>query len=325
MNLFMEVISQTIGALICVIIAIGCALLYFQRVRLERPAVGVFNVRDVGLVFIFVIILPLLYVRFPSIILTAILALTFAGALYIGLRPFLQPLYLWILILVLLLSDIVVTEALRYTHQIMPLYWSINSVIVLCAAVGVANLYIQGGMRLKHVAWFAFFLAFYDGFSAFVIPLTAQLAEIFTRQPLNPTMGFAVGNYVANIGLGDVLLYCLFIVAAYKGFGKRGAITAFVVITSFGVVIPSFSVLLISAIIPGKLGTILPVQVFFGPVALITYFWLSWHMPERTMAQWFAFQASLGHKTLSRTVRRVQPVTTEGDANAYDARGKVVI
>ena len=34
-------------------------------------------------------------------------------------------------------------------------FWAENSVIVLLAAISVANLYVQGGMKLKHVAWFA--------------------------------------------------------------------------------------------------------------------------------------------------------------------------
>ena len=35
------------------------------------------------------------------------------------------------------------------------LSWLETDVIVLLGAVSVANLYVQGGMRLQHVAWFA--------------------------------------------------------------------------------------------------------------------------------------------------------------------------
>lgn len=304
MNLLMSMTFQITGVMIFVVVAISAALLYFQHVRLERPAVGVFNIRDILIIFVFVIVLPLLYVRFPSTILTVVLTLTFAAALYIGFRPLLRPRYLWPLITLLLLSDIVTVELSLGPHQLWQL---INSGIVLCAAVGVSNLYIQGGMRMKHVAWVTFLLGFYDGFTAFVTPLTAQLAERLTRQPLGPTLGITMGHYAASIGLGDVLVYCLFMVSAYKGFGKRGAITAFVVIISSGVLVPSLSVLLLASFI----GTILPVQFFFGPVALLTYFWLSRRTPERTMAQWFVVQASLSYKTAHRATQRVQTITEQ--------------
>ncbi len=34
------------------------------------------------------------------------------------------------------------------------LSWIENDIIVVLAAVAVVNLYVQGGMRLRHVAWF---------------------------------------------------------------------------------------------------------------------------------------------------------------------------
>ena len=51
-----------------VVALIGCdrdqllALYYLRRVRLERPAIGTFNRRDIGILFSFIVLLPILYV-----------------------------------------------------------------------------------------------------------------------------------------------------------------------------------------------------------------------------------------------------------------------
>src|SRR5207248_5513397 len=91
------------------------------------------------------------------------------------------------------LPNIVVTETMLGTRSGWQLYWVITNTIVLLAVVGVSNLYVQGGMRLRHVAWFAFVLGFYDGIFAFAIPILGKLADRFEGQPLDPSIGFAMG------------------------------------------------------------------------------------------------------------------------------------
>lgn len=300
-GLFFQTIIVVFGALA----SAGCALLYFQRVHQERPAVGVFNGRDVTIVFCFVLVLPFLYILLPSAVLTGVLCLTFMIAIFIGLRPLLRPRYLWILIPPVLALNIVVAETLLGTRPGWQLYWVITDVLVLLAVVSVANLYVQGGMRLLHVAWFALLLAVYDGFFAFVVPISQKLADRFEGQPLDPSIGFAWGPYNANIGLGDLLVYCLFIAAAYKGFGKKGALVSFINIAIFGAILPSMSPLIISAVVRANIGITIPAQVIFGPVAFITYFWLSRSTPERNMAGWLSVQAAAKHEPI-RARRGVQ-------------------
>ncbi len=307
MNFLMGLLFQTAVVLCGALVSAGCALLYFQRVHLERPAVGVFNGRDVMIVFCFVLVLPFLYILLPSVVLTGVLCLTFMGALYIGLRPLLRPRYLWIFIPLLLALNIVVTETLLGTRPGWQLYWVITDTLVLLAVVGIANLYVQGGMRLLHVAWFALLLAAYDGFFAFVVPISQKLADRFEGQPLDPSIGFAFGPYNANIGLGDLLVYCLFIAAAYKGFGKKGALVSFVTIAIFGAILPSMSPLIISAVTRANIGITIPAQVLFGPVAFLTYFWLTRRQPERNMAGWLSAQAAAKRSGTPARVNRTLP------------------
>jgi|SRR5579864_8061606 len=303
MDILQGTIFQAIVALIGTMAAISCAALYFSRIRLERPAIGSFNGRDIVVVFVFIVFLPFLYLLLPSGVLTSVLIITFTSAMYMGLRPLIRPLYLWPLIIVLLVVNIIVTETLLGSRAGWQLYWVITNTIVLVSVVGVSNLYVQGGMRLRNVAWFALILGFYDGIFAFAIPILGKLADRFEGQPLDPSIGFAMGPYNANIGIGDLLVYCLFIVAAYKGFGKRGIIASFVIVSIFGALMPATAPLIITATIRSGIGIVVPAQIFFGPAALVTYLLLSRKAPERSMAEWFKVQAALGHGPIRRTRR----------------------
>ncbi len=307
MYMLEQTIFQVLVVLFGALITPACALLYFRRVRLERPPLGVFNPRDIGILLFFILALPLLYLILPSYVLTGFLVLTFVSALYMALRPFMLSRYLWPLILVLIVANIAVTEMLLGTRQGWQLYWVLTDIVVLIAAVGVSNLYVQGGMRLRHIAWFALILAFYDAFFNLVIPISQKLADRFEGQPLDPSIGFTLGVFNANIGIGDLLVYSLFIIAAYKGFGRKGVISSFAIIAIFGALMPALSPLVISSFVRQNIGIAVPAQAFFGPAAVITYWLLSRRSPERSMAQWMSEQDALGHEPIRvSTARRTR-------------------
>ncbi len=270
----------------------AAALIYFRWVRLERPAIGAFNSRDLVILAGFIILLPILYLALPGPVLTGFLVLTFGSAMAIGLRPILAARYRRILIPVVIGAEIVVTYTLLGAPRGLQLYWVLTSAIVLIAAMGVSNLYVQGGLRLRQVAWFAMFLAAYDAFFSTVIPLTPQLAAAFEGRPLNASIGWAAGRYSANIGLGDLLVYGLFATAAYKAFDRRGAIWAFLTILVFGALAPSMAPLVVSQFDQGANGIVIPAQLFFGPAAFAVTARLYRRYPERTTSQWLHAQAT---------------------------------
>jgi hypothetical protein len=286
-----QTVFQVIVVLLGALSTIAAALFYFQRVRLERPAIGCFNGRDVLILFTFIVTLPVLYLYLPPTVLTLFLVLTFVSALSIGYRPLLPSAALWPAIGLLIGTNVLVARNLLGTTRGWQLYWVLTSVAVLAAAVAVSNLYVQGGMRLRHVAWFALGLAVYDPIFSFWIPLTARLADDFAGFPLDPSIGFRAGLDSANIGIGDLLVYSTFAVAAYKGFGRRGARYAFVAIAVFGGFAPSLAPLVISAVVRGNVGVVVPAQLFFGPAAFVCYRLLVRRGPERTIGQWRAEQA----------------------------------
>ena len=272
----------------------AAALTYFRRVRLERPAIGAFNSRDLVILAGFIILLPILYLAVPGPVLTGFLVVTFSSAMAIGLRPILPTRYRRVLIPVLIGSEIVVTYTLLGAPRGLQLYWVLTSAIVLVAAMEISNLYVQGGLRLRQIAWFAMFLAAYDAFFSTVVPLTPQLAAAFEGRPLNASIGWASGRYSANIGLGDLLVYGLFVTAAYKGFDRRGAIWAFVTIFVFGALAPALAPQVVSHFNQGADGIVIPAQLFFGPAAFAVTARLYRRHPERTTSEWLSSQTQIG-------------------------------
>lgn len=250
------------------------ALAFHRRVRLDRPAIGVFNGRDVVVLFAFIVTLPALYLVLPHWALTAFLILTFTASLSIGYRPLLPSPLLWLGIGLLLGVNVWIARTLLGTVAGWQLYWAETSVVVLLGASAVANLYVQGGMRLSHVAWFAVGLAGYDVLFSVVIPLTPKLADAFIGYPLDPSIGMRFGLYNANIGIGDLLVYALFTIAAQKAYGTRAARTALFIVAVFGAAAPALAPLLIQVVTRGAGNAVVPAQAFFGPPAFIAYLWL---------------------------------------------------
>jgi hypothetical protein len=163
------------------------------------------------------------------------------------------------------------------------LFWLENDVIVLMGAVFVANLYVQGGMRLSHVAWFALGLAVYDETFTTTVPITNALVEQFLGYPLDPSFGMRWGFDNAAVGLGDLLVYALFAAAALKAYGRDAARLAVTVVISFGAVLPAVMPLLINYV-DARTDTLVPAQFWFGPAAYATYRWLRHRYgAERTM------------------------------------------
>src|SRR3954462_3805575 len=234
LSLFAFVLS-----LVSAVAVTGLALAYLRRVRIERPAGGPFNRRDVVTLFVLLAALPLLYVRLPRVALTAVLAITFVSALSIGLRPLLRPTAMWLTVGLLLGANIWMGNNLLGTVHGWQAYWAENSLVVLLAAVSVANLSVQGGMKLAHVAWFAGALSIYDVFFTSFFPITNALVEAFLGFPLNPSVGMRWGFDNAAVGLGDLLVYGLFVTAALKAYGRTAARVAVALVVVFGAAVPS--------------------------------------------------------------------------------------
>jgi hypothetical protein len=266
------------------------ALAYFRRVRMERPPVGTFNTRDVVILLIVIGVLPFVYGWLPVPFVTVLLCITFASALYIGYRPLLGAVGIWVGIGVLIGFNIWSSNHVLGTIAGWQLWYSEQSILVLLGATAVCNLYVQGGMKLRHVAWLSLGLACYDIIFASYYPLTGRLLARYITHPLTPVVGMRFGEVDYVIGLGDLLVYSLFFVTAYKAYGKRAAAIAAGVIVVMGGFATAFIPFLFN-FTNANLDTLVPAQSLFGPAAFITYLWMKRHYGrERTMAEYLASQ-----------------------------------
>jgi plastocyanin len=283
-----QIIVGLVGSLACTL----CALAYFRRVVLPRPPIGTFNARDLTVLAVFIVTLPVLYVSVPPGVLTGFLVVTFFSALMIALRPLVAARRLLVVVPLALTVNLVITRSMSGVEGGLQLYWVSTTVIVVIAAVGVANLYVQGGLGLRQIAWFTVFLGIYDIFFTRVIPLTPELAVALQGRPLDPSLGFAAWGYNANVGLGDLLVFCLYATAAYRGFGRRGALASLLIIAVFGAIAPSVTPLLVPGLFGSTAAAFVPIMTLFGPAAFVCYLWLSRSSPERPLRVWLAERAA---------------------------------
>lgn len=287
-SLLQQTLTECGVALVAVVLVSAGALYYFRRVRQERPPVGTFNGRDIGILLALIIALPFLYAVMPSWALTCFLALTFAAALSIGYRQVFGAAPVWLGIGLLMGANIWTSHTMMGTVTGWQVWWVELDILVLLGAIAVSNLYVQGGMRLQHVAWFGLALAIYDAGSTLVINVTATLVEEFIGAPLDPTFGMRSGVNNYGIGIGDLLFYALFVVASYKAYGRAAARLAFVVMVVFGAAAPSLFPLL-HDLIDFRNDILVPSQLFFAPAAFLCYLWLKHRYGrERTMAEYRA-------------------------------------
>jgi hypothetical protein len=288
-SLVYPTVFELIVAVVASVVTCGLALVYLRRVRLERPVIGTFNRRDIGILFSFIVLLPLLYVVLPQWLLTAFLLLTFTASISIGYRPLLAPALLWPAVGLLIGLNIWMARNLLGTVLGWQVYWVENSILVVLGAVAVANLYAQGGMRLKHVSWFALVLAVYDAVFTLKWPITNELAERFLGYPLDPSVAFRMGIFNASIGIGDLLVYALFMIIAFKAYGWSAARLAMAVVVVFGAMVPALAPLLFRELIDARTDLVVPAQSAFGPVAFACYLWFRHRYgAERTMVQFLA-------------------------------------
>lgn len=259
------------------LVAVLGSVAYFQRFRLARPAVGVFNGRDVLLMLGFVVVMPLAYVALPAWALPTVLGLVFFGVLAVSAEPALrQP---WLrrgAVATLFVLDIIAWQAGPASSAI------VNSVVIVLTCVGAANLNVQGGFALRHAAWFALGLAAYDLVFVAVVPLTQRLFAAAEGYVFAPVAVVRMGQFATAVGMGDVLAYALFGLAAYKAYGRVGLRVALGVVLAFGAIAPPLAPLAVGSLL-GHVPELVPAQVLFGPAAFAAYLVLRGHGPERRM------------------------------------------
>jgi hypothetical protein len=243
-----------VGALIVATIAV--AHLYFRTVRIARPPVGRYNLRDVVFMMLAVVVLPPLYLKVPTWLVTVVLGMVFVAVLQFTLAPVLPRPIPLLAAASIVVADVIVAHAVGQSGSGFHVFVALNDLVIAAGVVGVCNLYVQNGMRARDVAVFGVALAVYDFVATITLPIMVEFFARVRTLPLAPILSWGQGSSSAPIGLGDVLMLTLWTLVSYKAFGKVSAwiagclglttVTVFFVLVSAGVIttgVPSMAAL----------------------------------------------------------------------------------
>jgi hypothetical protein len=141
-------------------------------------------------------------------------------------------------------------------------------------------LWVQEGLRARHVAWLAGLIGVYDLIATTLTSVTARLASELQAMPFAPVFALTGGRAPVSIGLGDLLLLVLFPLAAARAFGRVAALVA----SLSAVAIVALAGVLVWA---GMFTTAVPLLTILGPAIIVQYaFWRQLGRRERTTRDW---------------------------------------
>ena len=142
------------------------------------------------------------------------------------------------------------------------------------AAVGMSNLYVQGGLQLRQIAWFTLFLG---GRRTSCSRASSRSRRARGRAPgpsARPLDRVRRGELQRQRRPRRPAVFCLYTTAAYKCFGRRGAIASLALIAVFGAVAPSVTPLLVPGLFGTTAAAFVPIKTLYGPAAFAGYLWL---------------------------------------------------
>ena len=257
-------------------VAIVLGALYFLRVRMERPPVGVYTLGDVMIMMSAVLVIPVVYLALPSFAVATVLGLMTVFAIQLTLAPLLSG-----RVGLLVASGAAALDLVLFlAGSSAATAW--NNALLLILVIGVCNLYVQSGIKARDVAVFASLLAGYDLVATTLLPTMGDFLRKVIDLPFAPVFAWWGGPPPLVIGLGDVLMFVLWTLVAFKAFGRAAGWLA------AGVSL-ALAATLVLALRTGLLAELFPVMVPAGPLMALQYlFWRRVRGPERTTAAYLA-------------------------------------
>lgn len=275
-------LTSIIIVLVQVALVLVVGLLYLRRARVDRPPVGLFNGVDMAFVGAVLVLLPLVYLRLPTAILATVISIVTTAILYFALSPVVGGRCAFLAAVAVVVLNLAFWKVVREENP--NVFAALNNLALAIAVVGVANLWVQSGIRASHVAFLASGLAVFDLVGTVALPLMASFVERISALPLAPVLSWESGRAQVGIGLGDLLLLLVWILVVEKAFSRRQALAA----ASAGL---GCLLLLFMAFWLDVANRPLPAMVLLGPAIAIHYGWLVRREGrERTFAE---YEASL--------------------------------
>lgn len=263
--------SVVLGCTICAVLG-GWG--YFRRYAVSRPPIGVFNLKDIALMILFVILVPFLYLLLPLWLAAGLLGLSALSILYFTCEPILHARWaIWMATLVILAVDLGAALLFKTNND---RFLAVNNLVLILLIVGITNLWAQSGMKARDAALLGALIAVYDVVATSLLPLTTEMFVRLAGLPFVPTMSWGSGSTALSIGLGDVLLATVFPLVMRKAFGRAAGIAAMVIaLLAFGTML----------VLPFKI--VFPAMVVLGPLMVLQFlYWRRRRGQERTMWQY---------------------------------------
>ncbi len=255
-----------------------CAILggwgYFRHFQVTRAPIGVFNLKDIMLMMLFIMLVPFLYLLFPLWLVASLLLLATLSILYFTWEPLLHARWaIWLAALIPLLVD---SGAVLLFGTKNNSFFAVNNAVLIVVIVGTTNLWAQSGMRARDAAILGVLLAMYDFIATSQLSLTSDMFTRLADLPLTPMLSWGSGSSTMGIGLGDLLLATVFPLVLRKAFGRPAGVTA------IGLALAALGMLLAL-----PLQGMFPVMIVLGPLMGLQYlFWSRRREHERTTVQY---------------------------------------
>lgn len=255
-----------------------CALLggweYFRHYQVTRAPIGVFNLKDITLMMLFIVLVPFLYLLLPLWLVVSLLLLAALSILYFTWEPVLHARWaIWLAALIPLLVDIGAVLLFGTKNNS---FFAVNNAVLIVVIVGTTNLWAQSGMKARDAAILGVLLAVYDFIATSQLSLTSDMITRLADLPLTPMLSWSSGSIIMGIGLGDLLLATVFPLVLRKAFGRPAGITAIVL-----------ALAAIGLLLALPLQGMFPVMVVLGPLMGLQYlFWSKRQGQERTTWQY---------------------------------------
>ncbi|MGC0418163.1 hypothetical protein [Embleya sp. AB8] len=262
-------VAMTGGVALLIAAAVG----YLTRVRMTRPPVGVYTWGDTAFMCVAVVVVPLVYLALPSWVVVVVFGLVLCTAVQFTLAPVVGGRTAWLVAL----AGAAATGATA--GRPLPVMIA-TDVLLVVAVVGVANVWVQSGMRAAHVAFFAGGLACYDVIATTLTSVMSRFATQVQDLPFAPALALTRGEHPVSLGLGDVLMLVLYPLVSAKAFGRAAALVAAGVgLAVTGVV----SVLFARDVLTAGF----PLLTALGPLIVAQYvYWRRATGGERSVARW---------------------------------------
>jgi hypothetical protein len=258
------------------IMALGVA--YLRRARVDRPPVGVFNHIDVFLVGGVLVTAPVVYLHLSTVVLGVVFAVVSVGMLHFALAPLMRPGRAVAIAVVLVGVDIALAEVARGSSPW--LFNGVNNIALGIMLVGMSNMWVQSGVRARHVARLGLAVAVYDLVATLGLPVMEDLIDRLSSLPLTPMLVWGEGDAAVGAGLGDLLMILLWTLVAEKAFSRRAGLQA----ATLGI---CCSLALLIAFWVDAVNRPLPAMVLLGPAMAVHYRRLRRKAGrERTMAEY---------------------------------------